>query len=49
MKASEKEKIDGASDLIPYWGLKETDDMVKIERIVPMYPFSKDEINYSQS
>ncbi len=31
-----------SSDLIPFWGLPETDDMVKIERIVPMYPFSKD-------
>lgn len=31
-----------SSDLIPFWGLPETEDMVKIERIVPMYPFSKD-------
>lgn len=40
--ASRIEKTDGASDLIPYWGLRESDDMVKIERIVPMYPFSRD-------
>ena len=39
---------DGCSDLIPYWGLKSSDDMVKIERIVPMYPFSKDELNYER-
>lgn len=31
-----------SSDLIPFWVLPETKDMVKIERIVPMYPFSKD-------
>lgn len=42
------EKTGNSSDLIPYWGLKETEDMVKIERIVPMYPFSKDEINYDR-
>lgn len=47
-KASEEEKTDGCSDLIPYWGLKETDDMVKIERIVPIYPFSRDEIKYER-
>jgi hypothetical protein len=29
------------SDLIPFWGLTEREDMVKIERIVPMYPFSE--------
>ena len=38
----------GCSDLIPYWGLSTTDDMVKIERIVPMYPFSKDGLNYER-
>ncbi len=31
-----------SSDLIPFWGVPETEDMVKIERIVPMYPFSRD-------
>lgn len=39
---------DGCSDLIPYWGLRSSDDMVKIERIVPMYPFSKDGLNYER-
>ena len=37
-----KEKNQHSSDLIPFWGVPETEDMVKIERIVPMYPFSKD-------
>ena len=36
------EKTEGCSDLIPFWGLTETPDMVKIERVVPMYPFSRD-------
>ena len=47
-EASRIEKKEGASDLIPYWGLRETDDMVKIERIVPMYPFSRDELAYER-
>lgn len=47
-EAKEKEKKDGASDLIPYWGLRKTDDMVRIERIVPMYPFSRDELAYER-
>ena len=38
----------GCSDLIPYWGLSKAEDMVKIERIVPMYPFSKDGLNYER-
>ncbi len=36
------------SDLIPYWGLTNTEDMIKIERIVPMYPFSRDVISYER-
>lgn len=47
-KASEEEKVEGCSDLIPYWGLTEKEDMVKIERIVPIYPFSRDEIKYDR-
>lgn len=45
-----KEKsADGhTSDLIPFWGLTEKEGMVKIERIVPMYPFSRDEIAYER-
>ena len=46
-KASENEKVDGCSDLIPYWGLA-GEDMVKIERIVPIYPFSRDESKYNR-
>ncbi len=44
----EKDKAGDSSDLIPYWGLTEEPDMIKIERIVPMYPFSKDEITYER-
>ncbi len=48
LKASENEKVEGCSDLIPYWGLMENEDMIKIERIVPSYPFSRDEIKYDR-
>ena len=42
-EAARREKREGVSDLIPYWSLTDTGDtMVKIERIVPMYPFSRD-------
>lgn len=47
-EAYHKEKSNCASDLIPYWGLKETDDMIKIERVVPMYPFSRDVARYNR-
>lgn len=47
-EASKVEKTDGSSDLIPFWGLRESDDMVKIERIVPMYPFSRDGLAYER-
>ena len=47
-EAAKQEKTEGSSDLIPFWGLKATNDMVKIERIVPMYPFSIDEYNYER-
>ena len=47
-EASAREKVGECSDLIPYWGLKDSDDMIKIERIVPMYPFSRDEIRYDR-
>lgn len=46
--ARDTEKTDGCSDLIPFWGLTEAEDMVRIERIVPMYPFSRDEISYER-
>ena len=47
-EASNKEKLAGSSDLIPYWVLRETEDMVKIERIVPMYPYSRDGQAYTR-
>ena len=48
LKASENEKDEGCSDLVPYWGLTDEKNMVKIERIVPIYPFSRDEIKYER-
>ena len=36
------------SDLIPFWGLTEKEDIVRIERIVPMYLFSGDELAYER-
>lgn len=47
-KVQEKAKATGASDLLPFWGLTDEPDMIKIERIVPMYPFSRDEIQYDR-
>ena len=49
-KAVKEEKIENGhtSDLIPFWGLTEKEGMLKIERIVPMYPFSRDEIAYER-
>ena len=47
-QALQSEKTEGCSDLIPYWGLRDSGDMIKIERIVPMYPFSRDEQAYER-
>ncbi|NMA72991.1 MAG: helicase [Bacteroidales bacterium] len=47
-EAARNEKTDTSSDLIPYWGLRETEDMIRIERIVPMYPFSRDQAAYDR-
>ena len=47
-KATIVEKTGDSSDLIPFWGLRETEDMVKIERIVPMYPYSRDGLAYER-
>lgn len=47
-EAAKTEKTEGCSDLIPYWGLRESDDMIRIERIVPMYPFSRDGLAYER-
>lgn len=46
--ATESEKTEGCSDLIPNWCLQEQENMVKLERIVPMYPFSRDESAYER-
>ena len=37
-----------SSGLIPFWGLKEYFDNLKIERIFPMYPYSIDKIKYDR-
>lgn len=47
-EAAAKEKTEASSELIPYWGLKETEDMIRIERVVPMYPFSRDREAYDR-
>ena len=46
-KAAEEERKAGQSELVPYWcfGKNQT---VKIERIVPMYPMSRDEVSYER-
>ncbi len=46
-EAAEAERQIGQSELVPYWCFGKNQD-VKIERIVPMYPVSKDEINYER-
>lgn len=47
-KARKEEKGD-FSDLIPYWCLAKADpEAVKIERIVPMYPLSRDRLKYKK-
>ena len=46
-QAAQAEKHPGQSDLVPFWCFGE-DQQVKIERIVPMYPMSRDEIAYER-
>ena len=46
--ASDNEKGD-YSDLVPYWCLTDSQQtLVKIERIVPMYPLSQDRLRYNR-
>lgn len=45
-KACEEKKV-GQSDLVPFWCFGENQE-IKIERIVPMYPMSKDSISYKR-
>lgn len=47
-EAKKVENHGEGSDLIPYWGLTEQEDMIKMERIVPMYPFSRDGLAYER-
>jgi hypothetical protein len=46
-KAAEAEKKPGQSDLVPFWCFGEGQEN-KIERIVPMYPMSKDDLSYAR-
>ena len=45
-EAAEIEKGEHQSDLIPYWCFG-SEQVVKIERLLPFYPMSRDEINYT--
>lgn len=45
--AAEEIRTSDQSELVPYWCLGK-DQSVKIERIIPMYPVSKDEVNYDR-
>lgn len=45
--AVKSEKKDCSSDLVPFWCFGKNQE-VKIERIVPMYPMSKDITNYER-
>lgn len=45
--AAESEKQESQSELVPYWCFGKN-QKIKIERIVPMYPMSKDEVNYER-
>lgn len=46
--ALEHEKSDHSSDLIPFWCLSDDKELIKIERIVPMYPLSRDMTTYQR-
>ena len=45
LNAAEEIRSADQSELVPYWCLGKN-QTVKIERIIPMYPVSKDEVNY---
>ncbi|MCR5772782.1 MAG: hypothetical protein K6G87_16290 [Butyrivibrio sp.] len=45
--AAEEIRTEDQSELVPYWCLGKN-QAVKIERIIPMYPVSKDEVNYDR-
>ena len=46
-EAAVKERQEGQSELIPFWCFGKNQS-IKIERLVPMYPLSKDELNYER-
>lgn len=46
-EAAKAEKQDNQSELVPFWCFGK-DQSIKIERLVPMYPMSKDVINYER-
>lgn len=46
-EAATAERLEGQSELVPFWCFGKNQG-IKIERIVPMYPMSKDEINYER-
>ena len=45
--AAVAERREGQSELIPYWCFGENQD-VKIERLLPLYPISKDQTRYDR-
>jgi hypothetical protein len=47
-RANLEEKRGMCSELVPFWCLPDYDKMIKIERIVPMYPLSKDQAKYER-
>lgn len=46
-EAAKTEKKPGQSELVPFWCFGENQE-IKIERLVPMYPMSRDEVNYER-
>lgn len=46
-EAAVRERKEGQSELIPFWCFGKNQS-IKIERLVPMYPLSKDELNYER-
>lgn len=47
-RANQEEKRDMCPELVPFWCLPDHENMIKIERIVPMYPLSKDQARYER-
>lgn len=47
-EAQRQETAPGCSELIPWWGLREKKDMLRLERLVPMFPYSADNGAYER-